>query len=415
MQSLIWHEDVVKIKDIGWRNGQLSCALFYYDFPDEKSKWEKIYQSNPADSKRTRKEKILMMRPPFPPMYNESKRPDVNTLSEVVVIVSDVWKVGDLVDWWKDDCYWSGKVAEVLGDEKVKVELPRPPVGEGVEGETYEASCNDLRASLNWSLKGGWTVPTSKVLMLSNQLEKKSSCCFFYTKLFGMPLRLQESENGHPCARVIKPDNQGDIANLMVQSFGDGSRDDQAIAGVKQPLTGKDTPAAETNMESDVADSGFERMRCPDTVSKLHVKDASNEMEATATRVDILDNKKPLKRKKTHVADSGFGKMSFSDGVSKLHVEDASNEMEATTTRVDILDNTKPVKRKKTHEDIVLNSMNSDTLEAALLDLEELVNRIKWMKGILEIGLPLTGAMRPRWKFLGDHSSSAPKHLFVDH
>ncbi|XP_061991436.1 uncharacterized protein LOC133709643 isoform X1 [Rosa rugosa] len=369
-----------KIKDIGWRNGQLSCALFYYDFPDEKSKWEKIYQSNPADSKRTRKEKILMMRPPFPPMYNESKRPDVNTISEVVVIVSDVWKVGDLVDWWKDDCYWSGKVAEVLGDEKVKVELPRPPVGEGVEGETYEASCNDLRASLNWSLEGGWTVPTSK-----------------------------ESENGRPCARVIKPDNQGDIASLMVQSLGDGSRDVQAIAGVKQPLTGKDTPAAETNMESDVADSGFERMSCPDTVSKLHVKDASNEMEATTTRVDILDNKKPLKRKKTHVADSGFGKMSFSDGVSKLHVEDASNEMEATTTRVDILDNTKPVKRKKAHEDIVLNSMNSDTLEAALLDLEELVNRIKWMKGILEIGLPSTGAMRPRWKFLGDHSSSTPK------
>ncbi|XP_062030663.1 uncharacterized protein LOC133746507 isoform X2 [Rosa rugosa] len=369
-----------KIKDIGRRNGQLSCALEYYDFPDEKSKWEKIYQSNPADSKRTRKEKILMMRPPFPPMYNESKRPDVSTISEVVVIVSDVWKVGDLVDWWKDDCYWSGKVAEVLGDEKVKVELPLPPAGEGVEGETYEASCKDLRASLNWSLEGGWTVPTSK-----------------------------ENENGRPCARVIKPDSQGDIASLMVQSLGDGRRDAQAIAGVKQPLTGKDTTAAETNMESDVADSGFEKMSCPDTVSKLHVKHASNEMEATATRVDILDNKKPLKRKRTHVADSGFGKMSCSDSVSKLHVEEASNEMEATTTRVHVLDNTMPLKRKKTHEDIVLNSTNSDTLEAALLDLEELVNRVKWMKGILEIGLPLTGAMQPRWKFLGDHSLSTSK------
>lgn len=62
-----------------------------------------------------------MMRPPFPPIYHESKRPDVNTILEVVVIANNAWKVGDLVDWWKDGCYWSGKVAEVLGDEKVKV------------------------------------------------------------------------------------------------------------------------------------------------------------------------------------------------------------------------------------------------------------------------------------------------------
>lgn len=83
--------------------------------------WEKIYQNNPADGKRTRKAKILMMRPPFPPIYHESKRPDVNTILEVIVIVNNAWKVGDLVDWWKDGCYWSAKVAEVLGDDKVKV------------------------------------------------------------------------------------------------------------------------------------------------------------------------------------------------------------------------------------------------------------------------------------------------------
>lgn len=46
-----------------------------------------------------------------------------------------------------------------------QVELPLPPVGEGVEGETYEASCKDLRSSLDWSLEDGWTVPTPKVPM----------------------------------------------------------------------------------------------------------------------------------------------------------------------------------------------------------------------------------------------------------
>ena len=81
--------------------------------------WEKIYQNNPADGKRKRKEKILMLHPPFPPIYHESKRPDANTILEAVVLVNDAWKVGDLVDWWKDGCYWSGKVAEVLEDGKL--------------------------------------------------------------------------------------------------------------------------------------------------------------------------------------------------------------------------------------------------------------------------------------------------------
>ncbi|KAK9939735.1 hypothetical protein M0R45_016424 [Rubus argutus] len=320
-----------KIKDIGWRNGQQSCALEYYDFPDEKITWEKIYQNNPADGKRTRKAKILMMRPPFPPIYHESKRPDVHTILEVVVIVNNAWKVGDFVDWWKDGCYWSGKVAEVLGDEKVKVELPLPPIGEGVEGETYEASCKDLRSSLDWSLEDGWTVPTPK-----------------------------ERENGHPCVRVIKPGNQGDISSLVAHSGGDEGRDVQAIAGARLSLTTKDTPTAETNMESDVADSRFGKTSCSDSGSSSHVKDVLNKMGDTATRTDIVDNNRS-------------------------------------------------VKRMKTDEGIILNSMSSDTLEAAIVDLEELVNRVKWMKGMLEIGMPLTSAMCPRWKFVGNHTSSTPK------
>jgi hypothetical protein len=62
-----------------------------------------------------------MVRPQFPPIYCESQMPDVNSILEVVVIVDDVWKVGDLVDWLMDHCYWSGRVTELLGDEHVKV------------------------------------------------------------------------------------------------------------------------------------------------------------------------------------------------------------------------------------------------------------------------------------------------------
>lgn len=95
-------------------------------------------------------------------------------------------------------------------------------------------------------------------------------------------------------------------------------------------------------MESDVANCGFEKMSCTYSASKLQVKDAASKMEATTTRVDMLDYKKPLTRKISHVADSGFGKMGCSDSVLKLHAKDPSNELEATTTRVDILDNTTP-------------------------------------------------------------------------
>lgn len=62
-----------------------------------------------------------MVRPSFPTIHRKSEMPDMNTISEVVVIIADVWKVGDLVDWWFDNCHWSGKVIEILGDEKVKV------------------------------------------------------------------------------------------------------------------------------------------------------------------------------------------------------------------------------------------------------------------------------------------------------
>ncbi|KAL6202804.1 hypothetical protein ACLB2K_026509 [Fragaria x ananassa] len=319
-----------KIIDIGWRNGQLSCALKYYDFPDEKITWEKIYQHNPTDGKRKRKGKILMMRPPFPSIYHESKRSDANTILEAVVIVSDAWKVGDLVDWWKDGCYWSGKVTEVLGHKKLMIELPLPPVGEGVEGQIYEASFKDLRSSLDWSLEYGWTVPTPK-----------------------------ERENGHPCVRVIKPDNQGDIPSLAAQTVDDGKRDVQEIVGIDQSLTAKDIATAGTNMESDVADSRFVK-NCSDSGSSSRIKDALNNTGGIAPRIDIVDNNRSLKRMK---ADEG----------------------------------------------IILNSVSSDTLEATILDLEELVNRVKLMKGMLEIGIPFTGVMRPRWKFLKNHTVPTPK------
>lgn len=64
-----------------------------------------------------------MVRPQFPTIHHESEKLDVNTITEVIVIVDDVWKVGDLVDWLTDGCYWSGKVTKILGNGKIQVIL----------------------------------------------------------------------------------------------------------------------------------------------------------------------------------------------------------------------------------------------------------------------------------------------------
>lgn len=63
----------------------------------------------------------LMVRPSFPPWYKESELLDHHSTSGMVAIVDDTWKVGDLVDWWYDNCYWTGRVTQLLGEEKVLV------------------------------------------------------------------------------------------------------------------------------------------------------------------------------------------------------------------------------------------------------------------------------------------------------
>lgn len=90
----------------------LSINLFLYT----EITWTKLYQK-PGKCKGAK----LVLRPQFPPVYRESEMPNISNISEVVVIRNDVWKVGDLVDWWSDSCYWSGRLTEVLEHGKFRV------------------------------------------------------------------------------------------------------------------------------------------------------------------------------------------------------------------------------------------------------------------------------------------------------
>lgn len=73
----------------------------------------------------------------------------------------------------------------------------------------------------------------------------------------------------------------------------------------------------------------------------------------------------------------------FSSNVSNPHIMDASIENSEKAT-INGGYNEYPTK-KRSDRSLCLNSMSSNTVEAAIIDLEELMNRIKWLKSVLNL------------------------------
>ncbi|XP_019702987.1 uncharacterized protein [Elaeis guineensis] len=89
-----------KITKIGSRKGHIGYYLEFFDFPDERITWTRLYQKSPQPIKSGGESKMELM-----------------------------------------------------------VELLEPPLG---EGRSYVSSCKDLRPSLDWSPENGWMVPISR-------------------------------------------------------------------------------------------------------------------------------------------------------------------------------------------------------------------------------------------------------------
>ncbi|KAJ9700584.1 hypothetical protein PVL29_006069 [Vitis rotundifolia] len=306
-----------KIKEISLRKGHIGHVLEYIDFPDEKLNWTKLYQKPQiSNSKLKEKKRQLMVRPCFPSIYHVSQKPDINTIAKVMVLVNDVWKVGDEVDWWTDGCYWSGRVTQLLGYDKVR-----------------------------------------------------------------------ESESGRCCARLVKP-------VYYVPAESEGRTDSQGRAGSSLKCN--------PSFSSRISDCSS-----PPPDGSEH----SPEKEMTEQPLNIADSRKRKLTLKTkmdlHKGDMGIRKTSSLDSVSSSHIGDTSEEM--TIGGIDRCSNGGSSKKMGTDGSIALNSMHSDTLDAAILDLEELANKVKWVKGILDHGIPLPNALRPPWRFLEHHAPSTPK------
>ncbi|XP_020553149.1 uncharacterized protein LOC105171662 isoform X2 [Sesamum indicum] len=311
-----------KIRDITKRKGHIGHVLEYYDFPDEKLKWTKLYQQVPPHhvGKGKEKHRELMLRPCYPPIYNKKQMPQVSEISEVAVIVDDSWKVGDLVDWWTTDCYWSGRITKLLGDDKAEIELHPPPLG---EGSSYEVHVKDIRPSLDWSPQCGWSVPN------------------------------QEGDTGGACAQLIKPVNQ--------VSSNSGTVSDEV----------KSTGTTERQIRSFGT-------RVSEQVKDIQEKGVSLGCGDTRTRI-------------TSLTDCASGRTS-----AEPAVEVAEKDLNSST----------PLKKYGANGQVTLHSMRSDTFEAAILDLEDYLHKVKRLKAILHYGVSSSDAPRPQWEFVEPHAAS---------
>ncbi|PUZ63949.1 hypothetical protein GQ55_3G106700 [Panicum hallii var. hallii] len=140
--------------------GYLEYYLEYIDYTSEEKEWVQVFEKNPASSnKNSRESSQLMIRPSFPQWCYGHEVPEQFPNSDVTAVVDEACKVGDLVDWLNEGCYWSGTITKLLDEDRVEVKLPAPPIG---EGKRYPANRNDLRPTLEWSLINGWTVPLSQ-------------------------------------------------------------------------------------------------------------------------------------------------------------------------------------------------------------------------------------------------------------
>ncbi|XP_074319537.1 uncharacterized protein LOC141656525 [Silene latifolia] len=325
-----------ELKDVARRKGEVKYRVQYFDY-DDGLEWVKLYEIRKKGSEKAKRE--LMLRPQFPSVYHESELLDTNAISDVAVVVNGDWIVGDMVDWKKDGCFWSGTVTKVLGNKTVEIKLPDEPVGEGL---TYIVSRKDLRPSLNWSPDSGWTFPAP-----------------------------MESRNGHSCAHLIHPVKQAPFSKPLVDTL-------------------VEDKATSTSLDFNDSISSHTSTSSLPLLSKLIC--SKGELKPSK---DISGKDRGQTRGER---DSSIRKPSCSDSVSSSYVRDTSAEIPAASSAEKKDPENATAKKKRLNDAIPLNSMSCDSVESAITDLEELVCRVKWLKQILKSENPST-SLHENWEY----------------
>lgn len=100
------------------------------------------------------------------------------------------------------------------------------------------------------------------------------------------------------------------------------------------------------------------------------------------------------------VVCTSIRKTSSSDSASSSHIIAASAEniMRMGAKNDGHVQKNSPKKMKK-DKSIYLDSTFIGTIEGSVVDLEELVNRVKWIRGIMEFGIPMSSTNQSFWEF----------------
>ncbi|KAI3887752.1 hypothetical protein MKX03_018599 [Papaver bracteatum] len=341
-----------KIKDYGKRCGVHNVALEYIDFPDEKRTWIHLYRQSPADRKLVSKRRHLMLRPSYPQIYHRHQMPDTPDISEIIAIVDGTWNVGDMVDWLTDGCYWSAWITSVQDQENVQIQLPEPPAG---EGGSYVVPRKELRPSLDWTPELGWTVPISKV-----------------------------GATSRPCVRLIQPKSPGIARN------NDLSTSEKSSVKLSSASVSSHSLAVSFPPEFSRGSSVSKIKKSIANPSKLF----SNSLETVVMKKHSVDMLHKRKTVTSSIKNDGTEETSFSDSVSSKSVSARNNVV--SREQYIFCGSSKKLRKSETE----LNSWFIDSIEACIMDLEELTNKVIWLKGALEYGAEFSNAKKPSWKFL---------------
>ncbi|MCL7041948.1 hypothetical protein MKW94_015602 [Papaver nudicaule] len=340
-----------KIKDCSKKCSEPTVALDYLDFNDYKNYWINLYEINqsPVGKHGESKKRHLMLRPIYPQIYNQRQMSDVCEISGTVGIVDGTWEVGDLVDWFREGCYWSARITKVLDEKNVEIQLPEPPMG---EGETYKALCKDLRPSLDGSPKLGWTLPIFEV---------------------GKDLR--------HCVRLIHSNSPVQVIKNAVGSSETSS------------YVSSHTSAGIVHQELPVDSSGMENLKKASSLAeppKLSAHSLEREIVEKHSGNLLKAQKIDISSRNNDIAET----TSWSDSVSS-HGDNC--ETVSAASREDLSDSSgSSMKMRKTKTE--LNSTSSDVIDSSIMGLQELVYRVRWLKGVLNHDFDFSNTVKPPWR-----------------
>ncbi|URE07756.1 agenet domain containing protein [Musa troglodytarum] len=349
-----------KIKSMSFRKRQIGYFLEFYDYPDEKIRWTKLYQKRLQQPDQALEEgKLeLMVRPPFPPFFRKSQQPKFCPTSDVIAITNDTWKVGDLVDWCYDSCYWSGRVSELLKDDHIKIDLPKPPIG---EGNSYIAHCKDLRPSLDWTPENGWMLPVRKVLYIWISLSFELVKPVHLNEL----IRLNEFEN----KRRKEKKSSREVHFCSIEKLEETINTRMSMP-CNSSLEGK--PNCSYTATEELSDT-----------SSVPTEASYTEDHASAT--DSVKN--------IHISGS--------DGV--ISTKDAVCFGRKQPSARDHLNSLGKIWIDETNYTASLK-YPPDSIESSIIQLEVLAQKIKWLKGLQKFRFQWSSATKSSWNFVENNT-----------